>query len=420
MLAICGLVHFVRQRRLVAIIWLLLAYFGVAILFLTIEGAFIHTQPFTLVQFDINNGELLRFNLFALGFNLIFGLTDLGCSRWLHPFARRRIRWNPGPRESRTIEILIRIYGSLLIVSSLLTIVMFRGSGYTDFVERNESSWPMVFLMASSPFIAFCTIQRRYWLALAACLPFLLIAIQLNVRTFLLPSVITVVLVHAFREISRRKINLRGGLARWAVTVVALVCLLLVSSRIMSLKTGKQTGIIALPDFDLVTMSPVVMAASDVTNTRTGWDSLALYHLNLINPFLRLMGVERPEITDPPVVMARFIEGVPENWPRFYHYPSLIYADAYLSFGYAGLWMAVYWALILMALELILVQNMILFGVMVPYYSWHAYLLVRGATAGASVQCAYSIYFSLIIAFVVARHQLLMIQPSRRPVKVRL
>lgn len=99
--------------------------------------------------------------------------------------------------------------------------------------------------------------------------------------------------------------------------------------------------------------------------------------------------------------MGRYYDDVPKSFPLRLHYPALWYADAYFAFGKYGLLLAAFWAAVLVGWERLMARNSLIFGLLLPFYSWHAYMLVRGAIAGSSVPISYALYISALTAVII-------------------
>ena len=249
--------------------------------------------------------------------------------------------------------------------------------------------WAIVLFWASSPLITVIAMQKRWLPATVLCLPFIYFALHLQVRSFALLSLVPVIVV-GFYQIA----NDPAARLRFARTirygVVGGIALVTLSIWVSKYKTGE----VAFPDSGMPFGVVQVVTLADRFDARTGFNSLALYGWNYINPFMRLVGVMPPDLDDVPVVVARLLEGVPEDWPVYFHYPALLWTDAYLSFGWNGLWLAVLWAAIYCVWDAVMRQSPLVLALLLPYFVWHSYMWARGAIAIASVPIAYALYFS--------------------------
>jgi hypothetical protein len=69
----------------------------------------------------------------------------------------------------------------------------------------------------------------------------------------------------------------------------------------------------------------------------------------------------------------------------------------------AGLWLPILWAGILTVWEAFMLRYPIMVALLLPYYAWHAYMLVRGAPAIATVPFSYAFYVSAFVFLVIGR-----------------
>lgn len=211
-------------------------------------------------------------------------------------------------------------------------------------------------------------------------------------RSFALLSLVPIILIGFFQVRGSQLLSARFWkvLAFMALGGVLLVAVSIYISR-------SKTGEFAFPDSKMPFGVVQVVGMVDQTDTYTGFGSLQLYGWNYINPFMHLFNIAKPAVVDTPVVIARLLDGVPESWPVYFHYPALLWSDAYLSFGWLGLSLAILWAVVLCSWEWLMTRNEFILSMLIPFFCWHCYMLVRGAVAIATVPIAYSLYISLIV-----------------------
>ena len=220
---------------------------------------------------------------------------------------------------------------------------------------------------------------------------------RLSVRSFLLLSLIPLFIVFLMQLSSLGRAQ-RAKLTKRILGVAFAAAVLLGSSAAVMYQKGGSLG---LPDAGLPIGAAVIFEAARSEGVQTEWSALKLFGLNLINPFMRLFSISKPEIVDNPVVMAQLFDGIPVDSKVYYHYPTTWYSDAFLSFGLSGLFIPVLWALILCVWERVLVTRTLILGLMLPFYTWFIYMLVRGATAISTVPFSYSVYIVFIIALLI-------------------
>ncbi|SPP66208.1 hypothetical protein [Nitrospira lenta] len=395
-----------RSGRLSAVVWALAAYFSFFFIFVLVDGPFSKHRGFTNDTLFVKQ-ETIDFTCYYIAtFHLIFAFTEWAVWKLLG-IPASRVTWEL-PRSQKHLSSTLGVLLAFLCIGGSWYWWKMQGLGYQDYVEGTGSNWPQVFLWASSPFITISMMQRRYWAGALAGIPFILFAIMLNVRSFALLSLVPAVIIGLFHMWQESGTN--GYLvSRLIKASFLLLGLFLLSAAIMQQK-GAHIG---LPDSDMAYGVPIIVEAVQQAKHYTEFNSLEIYGLNLINPFLKLFGLERPHLIDTPVYMASLIDGVPKDWPVYFHYPTLWYSDAYISFGIAGLVLATLWALILTGWEAFMLRYPTMIALMLPYYVWHAYMLVRGAPGIASVPFSYAFYVSALVFLLSGGRRIWATPPTR-------
>lgn len=395
-------IYCIRAKRIISVVWFLIAYFAFFFLPVAALTSYTHFQGYTAQTLTIDSARIESTCYYILGFNLIFLVSEIILGRMA---SLRHLRQEVAlPEKSRQLDRLSAIYLAFLLIGGSLYAIRTIGFDYRDYISAQGSNWSTVFLWAAAPFITLSAMRRQYTRALVACVPFMYFAFLLKVRSFALLSIIPLAIVYVlqvggirgFRRVRYFRVALLGGGLALAV--------LMSSAVIIAKKTGNDRVGLRLPDSGMPFGVGIMMELSDIYRVRTGWDALELYGRNIANPVIKVaqkvIGVELEQVVDPPYVMGQYFDGVPRNQPMRLHYPALWYADAYFAFGKSGLWLAVFWAFVLVGWELVMTRGSLILGLFLPYYSWHAYMLIRGAIAGASVPISYAFYISIIAAVI--------------------
>lgn len=400
-----------KKRRLVTISWLLMLYFALCFIPVSLTEEISWIRGF-YYEYKVAKTEDIRKTLvFLLIFNIIFFLSDaLLCL--FTPRPSGHFSWIL-PKQNSQIRLLLTFMSILWLIGSVWYFWHSRTQGYRDYVEGSD--WSVVILWASSPAIVLAAMQKRFLLAIAFCTPFLYFALHLAVRSFALLSLIPLLTVCFYQVIcdGRSRTKFRRILQ---ISFVASILLISISIVIMRDKNGH----VSLPDAGMPFGTVQAMTMADRLNERTSFNSLTLYGVHYINPFMRLFSIDLPNVEDTPVIIARLLDGVPEGWPIYFHYPALLWADAYLSFGWNGLWLAVFWALILFLWDTVMLRYPLMLAMLLPYFVWHCYMLIRGAVAVASTPVSYSLYISLIVFLAALRLNFFLRNPDFQPKSPRL
>jgi hypothetical protein len=385
------------QRRLLVLPWALVAYFSILLVPMAYGGGYRKYRGFSGDFVSVSSETVLAVCTYVLAFNL---LVFIGAEVVWRLLGGRRIEFSWTIKKANfqlaVVEFLLAL---CLLVGGGLFWVKMGALGYREYVEFKfqGANWPLVFLWASAPLTSMLAMQRRYGWALVACMPFLYFAYHLNVRSFALLSLIPVASVFYIQRSGAER-KLAGRSRSIVIGGMVFLGLVLISSAISVKKTGHGS---ALPDSGLVYGVGLVFEAHEHGEGDQGFNSLRKYALNLGSPFLKLAGkltgYHEPQIEDTPVYIARLIDGVPKNHGVYYHYPALWYSDAYVSFGNFGLLLGLLWGGVLAVIERAVARRSLLAALVLPFYTWHAYMLVRGAVAIATVPISYAFYVALLI-----------------------
>jgi hypothetical protein len=387
-----------RNGRLQSVMWFLITYFSFFFIPLALEKEVWHYRGFVGDYLVVRQSGILDTLWYVLSFNAIFLIADVLFS-WL--FQVKKVNLAPLDLQGNRYVIKMQwVFAALLAFGTVRYALNTMGHGYLDYVNFKGSSWGMVFLWAAAPLVTLSALRKQYVVALLATVPYLAFMMQMNIRSFALLSAIPLAILVFLQLLQSGRADLVSRLRSLIIMAVFAVAALLMSTLVLTQKGEAHSKLAVFPDSGMPVGSAIMMYAADKQGVRTEWNALILYGANIINPFRRLMGLESPAIVDPPAVMAQLFDGVPEFSETYFHYPALWYADAYLAFGQLGLLLAILWALITVLWEKVMTRNGILLCISLPFFSWHAYMLVRGAIAGATVPFLYAAWVAMIVAFV--------------------
>jgi hypothetical protein len=385
-----------KNRSLLLVPWALISYHAIFFIFPVIEGQYTKYKAFNGTIVTVRESTIYDMCVYVVLFNSIFAITEIFVRYFIK--AKQTNNWELSKSDT-WLNCACTIYGLFLFGGSVFYFIKMQGFGYREYVEYVGSNWTIVFLWAGTPFISLCCLQKRYKIAFIAVLPFLIFSFLLKIRSFLLLSLIPAFIIVFYQNIyilKRLKIS---------VIIISIIImfsfLILVSSIIIFYKTGR---VHILPDVGMGYGFGIVLEVLNKTNNYLGFNSLIKYFYNLANPFLKMFEIleiyKRTEIIDTPVYLANIIDGAPLNYKTYYHYPALWYSDAFLCFGYNGLFLAAIWAGVNLIFEKIMSHNVLMLGIFLPFFTWHSYMLIRGATAGATVPFSYAFYFAMIVAII--------------------
>lgn len=380
-----------KNNRLISIQWFLIAYFSFHFIFVVNDGEFYHFRNFINDSQKITIQTIRFCTYYILSFNLLFFLSET----IIFSFVKNKIKLNFYlPKYNSNINKQVIVFIIILLFSAASYYNTISSHNYRDYVEYQGSNWALAFIWTSSPVISILAMQKKYILAILCCVPFILFSVKLNIRSFALLSIIPL----AFTYVMQLKNNTRSTLSflnKYLKIILIFCFLLFLSYAIVYDKNDK----FKLPDSGMPYGVPITIELSEKFNVKTNWNSLNLYFLNILKPFYKILAQTPKKEKDTPVIIANMIEGVPLNWDVYYHYPTLWYSDTFISFGIYGVIISIFWGTIFSLWEYICLRNTLLLSLFLPFYCWHAYMVVRGATAIAAVPFSYAVYLTFIITF---------------------
>ena len=156
-----------------------------------------------------------------------------------------------------------------------------------------------------------------------------------------------------------------------------------------------------MPDQAIISGYLIVYKSASDSQDRTRFNSIILVIENLTFPVRRIFGIPNSDVVDPPEIMAQYHHGF-KNAPKFYHYPSSIYADSFLGFGVLGVFVPVFWSLLLTLIFRLFCCSIELLICMTPILAFTVFTLMRGAPAIAFSQFTHVVYVILLIFVVTA------------------
>lgn len=398
-----------KQKRLISAVWLLITYFSLDYVLVAFSGAFSHIQKYSGRTVDISQEMINLGLLFVLIYNLIF----LICGDYLSAkfgTKRNKVVWTLPKNLPPSFQYLKNALLAIFFISVPLTMMMYSGSVYRDYVERTASSWPYVFYQCALPVISICCLQKKYIWALFLSVPSIILSYQMGVRSFLLPTLVAIGFIYVFQSV-----NFKGGMISLLknAKLVFGACLIMGSLVIISFvtksnKSKTEEFAFTLPDYGMAKQSLIVFTIANDGVEQTGVDSINLYLRKWFNPARKVLGLKGGDIVDPATKMAYMWEGIKtDGHSKYLHYPSLIYSDSYLAIGFKGLVFAFLWCFVCHAMEAVMARNSYLMSLCIPFFMWHSYMLVRGAVAGAADPFSYAFYLTAFISLLLCNTRLI-------------
>ncbi len=401
----------VRTAKGVSVVWFMNAYFSWFFLMMVNNGPYARSRGFTGEVITVTQTAINYLAIYAFEFNLLF-LLSFAVVWALLRGGKCSEMWSASSGES-SAKGAIATFALFLIVGSILYWIKMRGVGYRGYVEfqYQGSNWPAVFLWASAPLVCIFSMKKKFLLAGVCATPFLFFAYHLNVRSFALLSLIPLSIIYFFQHAKTERRFSAGSLRLFVKGLPIILALVATSMFVTYEKQSRLRGVpeqgqlTGMPDAGLVYGAGLIFATELNGYTNVEFNSLRKYLANIASPFIKLYSKlfsfkEKP-IEDTPVVMARIIDGVPKNYEIYHHYPVLWYSDAVLSFGHYGVLFGILWGVVAAIWERLLRISWMVTSILLPFYCWHMYMLVRGAIAVAAAPISYALYVALLV-FIIA------------------
>lgn len=369
----------VKRKSVLSYVWVIITYYSLFI-FISSLSEIVIEQGY--IGSLVKTSETTKFTVayYVTIFNIIFALS----LHYFEKFWNRIIVKEKAPTKSKNYNVAFIVLGIFIAFGGLSYFSLMSGKDYYDYVTMTDSAWSQVFLWAGSPSIIYFAMRRNYFVALALCIPFVLLVLQLKVRSFALLSVVPLIIYAALNP-EKQSLVLRRVATGLSVLVVFYLFFFLRESD-------------SLPDAFLPMYMNTVFEVHQVDAIVTDLPGISQYLFNFIRPFVILLGIDTGTYYDTPYYLASIITGSDRT---INHFPSLWYSDTYVNFGYYGVLIGIFYALVISLMARVINLNETLYSLFLPYYAWHNYLLIRGATTIASVPFMYSFYVSVMLIMVI-------------------
>lgn len=365
---------YVKNRDLLSFVWIIITYYALFIL-ISSFGEIVNEQGYvgTIIKTSEYTKEVVA--MFVLSFNILFHVSMVVFGYVWKYLRIDRLKLNKIERY----DIAFYVMSFYVIVGGGFYYLQMSGKDYFDYVTMSESAWSQAFLWAGSPAILYFAHRGKYMTSLLLCIPFVVFVLQLKVRSFALLSVVPFI-IYMLQNRQQSNALIRNIISSASFILIVYLFLFLRESN-------------TLPDAFLPVYMNTVFEAHESFLKVEGLPGINAYLLNMIRPFLIILGVSDYNYYDTPFYLASIITGS-ENTVN--HFPSLWYTDAYVNYGYIGVTLSILFGFIISLMTVFVRSGYTAYCLFLPYYVWHNYLLIRGAVTIATVPFSYSLYLSAI------------------------
>lgn len=381
--ALCAssLINSIREKHLIALFWFLSTYISIMFMFTSFLGRQ-QELGFTNQIWNISDLNMNKAMLFVLASNLLFFLGTKLPTKKLKPSEIIK-------NQKFATNLIANSYFIVFLISFYFYFSKMQDLGYRGFVEYSGSDWSKVFLIVSSVAIILCYIRKKY-LCLSICIILIsYLSYLTDIRSFLIISFLPLI-VYTWITSKDRRLN-RKTIGHMFLVVFLLA---VVSTSISFSKIGR----IVLPESNLTNYYVLIYDRISYGSPTTGFNSLLGFAEGVMGPFLKLTGVSIFNAKDDtPTYLASLIFGTDNFGGVTYHFPSLWYSDSFVSFGFAGCLLGIFWGWLITYLDRIMRSNKDILLFFMPYYVWFVVFVFRGAIANSTIAISYSFYVQLIV-----------------------
>jgi len=394
----------IRRASFCTFVWFLAAAFGAATIF------DVAVAP-VLVNFGIGVKAIYPSTMAnSIMFMLFFNASMAAAQQVPH-----RLVSAPSNREYLFLPqtyppVLFSVANFLTI---LLTITSFlylkRASAYTVYWERywdQDPKWEMVLMVASWSVVTMALIQGRKVLTWYLLLVGLIITYVTKVRAFALFFVIPILLYHIMRSVATSGKAPRALFGQQTQKVLrfaaGLLCFAVFAVYLWQTRSpdteARSDQVSSVQSYDIpeLSLTKGFYAVVDVYSAgapKFGFKSFERLFAGFLFPYLNYF-TDYTYPLDPPVEFARLLGGYPLESGR--HFPFLIYAEAYASFGFIGCLAGVFWGLLYGFVDLLLTKPAV-FVFFFPYATWFIYETFRGAVSNSILSIPREFYINVLL-----------------------
>ncbi len=371
------------EKRIISIFWIFSSY--VAFLFI-IEGVInktSYTLGFSGVSWRIETKDQVKSILFVLISNVLFFIGSairLFKSLELKKYTRK---------SNFTTKPITVFYSIVFLLSYSVYLLKMQGLGYAGFVEYSGSDWSRVFLIYSVPIILLSYVRKNYIICFSAVLMIIYVAFYLQIRSFFILTLVPLLILIWLLNDSENRIDKKYKLA--------FLSILSISLGISTLISLQKTGVIILPESGLPKNYFLVFDKITYGALNTGFNSLNGFFEGLFLPFFNILGGRTfISASDTPVYMASLIFDTDSFTDSFYHFPSLWYADSYVSFGIYGILLSFFWGWLIGTVDELVSKNIYTLVFFLPYATWFIIIIFRGAIANSTIAISLPFYLQIV------------------------
>jgi hypothetical protein len=380
-----------RKKRLISLYWLLATYFGLLLIRDMCLAPITYGPGY--VQEVIQSARISQLAQFVLLCNLFFLAGERASFRLT---AKRGPTLPALEKTSARSKHLFIFYAVIFGLGCIAYIPQAYSATYYDFVNNLIPGWRYVLFLAGLPAISICALQGRDALASIGCVACLVPVLTTQARVLVLPSVVTMLVIVAFRTRSAGTPH-QTSVGKKAGLTMAGLLLLVLGAYVSYLRTGS----LDLPEEGLPHGMYLICGLVDGGIAGTGNASLETVGKSLLFPFYNsFLTVDYTFPTDPATYTADIMMERPVVGGGFRHYPFLWYTDVYLAGAWYGAFLGLVWGFIIGLWEGAMAGRALLSAVFLPWFTWVLYMFFRGAAAATFHFASRYLYFHVLVLVV--------------------
>lgn len=377
-----GLKDSFKGKSLFIIWWLFLIYFAILFLikFFTYSSHYLDWNRSTI---DISEEIKLNSILFNFLTNIFVFIGQ--------KFITKRPLNSDILLPSRIPKLLKQIIFIFGIISFGVLLRKLSDWNYYKLVSSGDfGGYSFVFVQVFLSMTVYFYLQKK-WIGLIII--FLLsttYVIFTSVRSIFAYSVISIIYIYIYQLYLNNK-NLKSIITR------AIIVFLIVGIIGSALILLRPNAIFKLPEEYLVEINYVVF------NKQIDpllFNSYRQYLIGFFTPVKNLfdLNITYP-MTVPEFNSGVFIQSKTEafNTEYLYHFPALFYNELYVSFSWIGIIGGFFYSSYFLILENFIKKTNLRLFLFLPLFSWHTYMIFRGATDISSSGICYALWIQILI-----------------------
>jgi hypothetical protein len=282
------------------------------------------------------------------------------------------------------INSLKYILGVFYIWGAIFHLFNFHGKNYSDYVEYQGSDWGRVALNFGASLILIYIKEQKYLVACLLTSPFIYLAYQTGVRSYMLYSVIASIVYLILME--------KNYLNKIFTSLFVVIISIILAAYFQINRSDSFVNSMLLPEIGLIHMMLTLYTQFINGGFQVQSNTMGLLANSLLLPYTKIFGAIETGI-DNPIYIAEYLEGAELN-DGFYHYPATWYGELFIGTYLDIIINCLMFGIIIGGLSKI-VKNETLKILLMPSIAWIYYMIMRGAPVIAFTGSSYVLWLNI-------------------------